>query len=306
MNLKKKYQGVVVPLVTPLTEAYQLDRPAVEKMMSNLRANEAMPFILGTTGESASLPAPIKKDYVREVVQLKSADMMLYAGISSNCLEETIDFANYCFDSGIDAVAATLPSYYSLSESQMKRYFEQLANQLNGPLIIYNIFATTHMSIPLAVIDELSYHPNIVGTKDSERSSERLNESLSLWANRADFSHFMGWAAKSAQALLYGSDGLVPSTGNLFPGIYRDMMKAVRAGDADKAYGYQNQSDVFGQLYQSGRTLGESLWALKVLMQEYGLCDPTMMPPLQSLSEREASELKTTLAELVEKEEIQL
>ena len=34
-------------------------------------------------------------------------------------------------------------------------------------------------------------------------------------------------------------------------------------------------------IYQSGRTLGESLWALKLLMKEKGLCEAVVMPPLQ-------------------------
>ncbi|GAB3688779.1 dihydrodipicolinate synthase family protein [Spirosoma flavus] len=311
MTMKKKYQGVVVPLVTPLTQTYRLDVAAVEKIVSTIQASEAMPFVLGTTGEATSLPMSVKKAYVKEAARLKSAgrqstDTVLYAGISANCLEESAEFANYCFDAGVDAVAATLPCYYALSEDQMKRYFEQLADQLNGPMIIYNIFATTRMSIPISVIDELSHHPNIVGVKDSERSMDRLTQSVALWANRPDFSHFMGWAARSAHAILAGSDGLVPSTGNLFPGIYRDMMKAIQTGDEEKAFSCQNQSDVFGHLYQSGRTLGESLWALKVLMQEYGLCGTTMMPPLQPQSVQEENKLKTELAELLAKEEIQI
>lgn len=306
MKMKKKYRGVVVPLVTPLTEKYRLDEAAAEKMLHHLRTHDAMPFVLGTTGEATSLPLSVKRAFVKTAARQKSSDTVLYAGISSNCLEDSVEFANYCFDLGVDAVAATLPSYYTLSEPQMKRYFEQLADQLHGPLIIYNILATTRMSIPVSVIDELSYHPNIVGIKDSERSTERLTESLELWANRPDFSHFLGWAARSAQALLAGSDGLVPSTGNLFPGIYRDMLQAVLKGDEEKAYHYQNQSDVFGHLYQSGRTLGESLWALKVLMREHGFCGTTVMPPLQVLSEQDEQQLKADFAEALEKEAIQL
>ena len=300
MSPEKKYQGTIVPLVTPLTDDYQIDTSAVVKMITHLQVNDAMPFILGTTGESASLPLSVKRAYVEEAVRLKTPDTMLYAGISAGCLEESAEFANYCFDAGVDAVAVTLPSYYALSESQMMRYFEQLAELITGPLIIYNIPATTHMSIPLSLINELSYHERIVGTKDSERNEERLNQSLKLWANRPDFSHFLGWAAKSAYALLHGSDGLIPSTGNLLPSIYRDMYRAVQEGNVELAYFYQNQSDVFGSLYQSGKTLGESLWALKVLMQEYDLCGTTMMPPLQPLSEKEAIQLRSAFAELSE------
>jgi 4-hydroxy-tetrahydrodipicolinate synthase len=160
------------------------------------------------------------------------------------------------------------------------------------------------MSIPLEVIDELSHHPNIVGTKDSERSEERLNESLRLWANRPDFCHFLGWAALSAHALLNGSDGLIPSTGNLFPKIYFDMLKAVENGDRDKAFQMQQQSDFFGGLYQSGRLLGQSLAALKVLMQAVGICQPYMMPPLQMLSEEDATSLRTKLEEIVNIEKV--
>jgi 4-hydroxy-tetrahydrodipicolinate synthase len=185
-------------------------------MFDNFYRNHVLPFILGTTGESASLPFELKADYVRQAGKNKQKGTILYAGIASNCLEESIELTKISEQAGVDVVAATLPSYYALTESQMKRYFEQLADAIPLPLIIYNIPATTHSSVPLQIIDELSYHSNIIGLKDSERNVERLHESLHLWKDRPDFSHFMGWAAKSAEAMLLGSDGIIPSTGNLF------------------------------------------------------------------------------------------
>ena len=304
--MNKKYVGIVVPAITPLTSECKLDHEAVEKMFSNFRKYDVKPFILGTTGESASLPINVKYDYIQTAAKLKQLGDVLYAGISSNCLEESVEMAKRCFDAGVDVVAATLPTYYALSAEDIKKYFEQLADKINGPLIIYNIPATTHMSIPLQVIEDLSYHTNIVGIKDSERSEERLNESLRLWANRQDFCHFLGWAAQSAHALQNGSDGLIPSTGNLYPHIYYEMFQAVKNGNIDKAYQMQHQSDLFGVLYQSGRLLGESLAALKVLMQAVGLCQSYMMPPLQMLSEEEASSLERKLEEIINKEEVKL
>jgi dihydrodipicolinate synthase/N-acetylneuraminate lyase len=304
--MKKIFGGIIVPAITPFTSDHALDQEAVEKMFYNFRQSNVMPFILGTTGESASLSLEVRNDYIQTAAKLKQSGDVLYAGISSNCLDESVELAKRCFDAGIDVVAATLPTYYALSADDMKRYFEQLANQIPGPLIIYNIPATTHMSIPLQVIDVLSHHDNIVGTKDSERSEERLNESLRLWANRPDFSHFLGWAAQSAHALLNGSDGLIPSTGNLFPQIYSEMLRAVERGDKETAFRYQQLSDLFGELYQSGRLLGESLAALKVLMQTNGLCQPYMMPPLQMLSEDEAKSLRARLKEIVTIEEINI
>jgi len=280
MSGKKKYKGVIVPAVTPLTEKLQIDEAAVSRLFALFYQHKISPFILGTTGESASLPLQLKKDYVLAAGKNKKMGSLLYAGIGSNVLAESIDFASYCSLHAVDVVVATLPSYYGLTEKQMLKYFTTLANNISLPLFIYNIPATTHMSIPLSVIDELSKHKNIVGIKDSERSEERMLQSLQLWKDRNDFHYILGWAAKSADALLNGADGLVPSTGNLYPEVYVDMIKAFENGDKDKMYAMQKLSDDYGALYQANRTLGESLHALKLLMKEKGLCEEYVMPPL--------------------------
>src|SRR6185503_17683138 len=301
MKKNKKYYGVIVPAVTPLTPGYELDKSAVKRIFDNFYKYKASPFIIGTTGESASLPLDLKKEYVKEAGKNKKAGTVLYAGISSNVLSESIEFSKLCADNGVDAVAATLPYYFPLTESQMKKHFEQLAEKSALPLIIYNIPATIHMSIPVSIIEELSHHTNVIATKDSERNEERLKQSLELWRDRSDFGHFLGWSAKSVEALFNGSDGLIPSTGNLIPEIYAEMLAAVEANDHQKANEIQKLSDMYGAIYQSGKTLGESLWALKVLMKEKGLCEPIVMPPLQSLSKDEELKLIRSMKELKEK-----
>lgn len=291
MRKNKKFSGVIVPAVTPLTSRLELDEEAVAHLFDLFYQYSISPFILGTTGESASLPVSVKEAYVKAAGQHKQTGTMLYAGISSNVLKESVEFAYYCADHAVDALAVTLPSYYALTPVQMQKYFLLLADALPLPLIIYNIPATTHMSVPLELIDALSHHPNIVATKDSERSEERLAKSLALWKDRDDFGHFLGWAAKSAEALMSGSDGLIPSTGNIVQWIYADMLKAVDAGDHEKANRMQLLSDDYGSVYQRDKTLGESLWALKALMQFKGICGDTVMPPLQSMSEEEKQRL---------------
>ena len=298
MSNTKKYQGIIVPAVTPLTASFQLDEAAVEKIFANFYQHDISPFILGTTGESASLSSKIKLDYLKSAAKNKKAGSVLYAGISSNVFNESVEFAKLCADNAVDAVAATLPSYYALKDGQMLKYFEDLADAIPLPMIIYNIPATTHMSIPLEVIDELSMHPNIVAVKDSERSEERLMKSLELWKDRRDFGHFLGWASKSALALIGGSDGLIPSTGNVAPEIYAAMWKAFVDKDFKEVYAMQQLSDKYGNIYQADKTLGESLWALKVLMQEKDLCEAVVMPPLQAMDDSEAKKLKQAFSDL--------
>lgn len=299
MKNNKKYKGIVIPAITPLTAEFKLDTGAVEKLFSYFRQNSVYPFILGTTGESASLPYSLKLDFIKLSGKLKQPGEMLYAGIAANCLEESIEMSKVCFDNNVDAVVATLPTYYKLTENQVKKYFERLIESCNGPVVLYNIPATVHMSIPLHIIDELSYHENVVAIKDSERSDQRLNDSLNLWAEREDFSYFLGWAARSAEALINGADGVVPSTGNLHPEIYSEMYQAVLNGDHERAHALQISSDDLGNVYQYGRTLGESLWALKVLMNEKGLCLPHVMPPLEPMSDEEKVTIVESLSEFL-------
>src|SRR5690606_11725328 len=182
----------IVPVVAPLKQDLSLDHDAVARIFSYLYSNGAIPFILGTTGESASLSNAFKEEYLRSAVNNRPEGEKLYVGISSNIMEDSISFANLAFELGVSEVAATLPTYYKLSDIQIEKYYLYLAESILPNLIVYNRPATTHMSIPLELLDRLSYHTKIVGVKDSERSIERLDISLDLWRDRPDFKHYMG------------------------------------------------------------------------------------------------------------------
>ncbi|MGX7835946.1 dihydrodipicolinate synthase family protein, partial [Campylobacter fetus subsp. venerealis] len=81
-----------------------------------------------------------------------------------------------------------------------------------------------------------------------------------------DFSYFCGWGAKSVDSLSLGADGIVPSTGNLVPSFYKEMMIEIRQNNWDKAMEWQEFTDQIAVVYQRGKTLGQSLAALKLLM----------------------------------------
>src|SRR5699024_5092980 len=88
-------------------------------------------------------------------------------------------------------------------------------------------------------------------------------------------------------ALKLGADGIVPSSGNIFPEVYIQLMKAVTNGDDKGAKLWQQISDELGLLYQQGRLLPDSLSALKVIMHAMNLCDPYVLSPLRQLNTEE-------------------
>jgi 4-hydroxy-tetrahydrodipicolinate synthase len=137
-----------------------------------------------------------------------------------------------------------------------------------------------HHSISLDVVEKLSQHPNIAGLKDSERDVSRLEKACSLFKDNDEFSLLIGWAAQSANGLSLGADGIVPSTGNFVPAMFRSLYDSALKGDLETARHYQNKTDKIAKIYQKDKTLSESLPALKIMMNCLGLCEPYVLPPL--------------------------
>jgi len=278
---------VVVPMVTPLNPDFTVDTEAVARIMKTFSENRIHPLILGTTGESCSVNEKESFRFISAAVAAKDSGQQVYAGLVGNQVDSLLERGNQYLALGADAVVATLPAYYVLTPQQMMAFYTRLADGINGPVLIYNIKATTQMSIPLEVVDELSKHPNIFGLKDSERDADRMAECIRLFQNRNDFSYFCGWGAQSAGSLALGADGIVPSTGNIVPQWYRQLYTASRNGEYELAIEVQNLTDTVAAIYQKGRTLGQSLAALKVMMNNVGLCGTSMMPPLTELASEE-------------------
>ncbi len=299
MTSRKKYSGVVVPMVSPFTNSNKVDTRAVAKITEHLVAAKTSPFVLGTTGEAASIPLDQKVKLVSEMVSVTNKKELTYAGIDSTCFQISVEMARQFADLGVDAVVAHLPEYYPLTPNHMLQYFEKLADASPVPLIVYNIPGTTGMSIPLDVLETLSKHPNISGLKDSERDPARLDKCITLWKDNSDFSFLIGWAAQSTYALLNGADGIVPSTGNIVPGMYRDLYNAAIKGEREQAETLQKATNDISLVYQKDRILSQSLAALKVCMHSLGLCEKVVLPPILALSLLEAQQIEIALKELM-------
>ncbi len=288
----KRFHGIAVPMLTPSTEDGRIDEDSATRLINNIVEAGTDPFLFGTTGEASSIPSNEKVQLASLLCPQFVDRSTVYMGISSNCFADSIELAQQFADLGVHVAVANLPSYLALTSDQMLKYFEQLADSIPLPLILYNIPITTHMSIPLEVVETLSHHPNIVGLKDSERDLDRLKSATAQYIDREDFSHLTGWAPQAVNALRWGSDGVVPVTANLVPHIYQELYNAVTQGESDSADRLQNESNEISKIFQENRTLGESLAAIKALLNVSGICGTAMFPPLTSVTDEDKAELR--------------
>lgn len=286
-----KTNGVVIPMITPFTHDEKINIDDSKKVAAHLFKEKVSILLLGTTGEALSIPNQERIRLVKAVIEEKSGSVNVFAGISHTCFSNSVKLAHHFFRLGVDAVAAHLPPFYPLTDNQIKNYYSHLADNIPGPLFIYNIPQAVHMSISLEIIEELSHHPNICGIKDSENDIDRLKTSISLWNKRTDFIHLTGWGAKSAHAIILGSDGIVPATGNLIPALYRKLFEAAKDGNEEIASNLQKETDELSKRYREDKNLSQSITALKVIMEYFDLCSTHILSPLTDYTEQEKKAL---------------
>lgn len=281
---RSPYCGIVVPTVTPFDQSGMVDAAAVQRTIDFLIAAEVDGiFVLGTTGEGPSIEVSEKLRLVEAAVAAANQRLLIYASVSDHSLRQSIQSARDYAKLGVQAIAAHPPWFFPLSSADIERYFLQLADGSPLPLVMYNMPKTTHISIPLEVIERLANHENIVGIKDSDGSDTRMTDLLRLMSNKPNFSILSGSGAVFAHALKNGAHGLVPSTANLHPAPYVAMYRAAMKQQWDEVDRCQAETAALTAVIQQGRSLSDSLASLKAHMASHGLCGPTVLPPLSTI-----------------------
>jgi dihydrodipicolinate synthase/N-acetylneuraminate lyase len=98
--------------------------------------------------------------------------------------------------------------------------------------------------------------------------------------------------------LKLGADGIVPSVGNLIPDVCQQLCIAAQKAEWGVAESLSARMSAVAAVYQKGRTLNESLAALKAAVSCRGLCAPDVLPPLKSLPPAEVEKIRSEMTQL--------
>ncbi|MEZ5275131.1 MAG: dihydrodipicolinate synthase family protein [Opitutaceae bacterium] len=288
--------AVVVPLATPLLPDGQPDEVGLQSVLDHIVNGGCRGvLVLGTTGEAASMPPENRRRITEVACRSLKGRAGAFIGIGDNCRATSIAYGRHALEAGADAVVAHPPSYYQVGAEELEAHYLALADQIDGPLFIYNIPSTTHHSIPLDTVERLSHHPRIVGIKDSEPNLDRLTRLAGMFRDRPDFAVLCGAALHSARTMEAGALGFVPSAGNLVPRLCRQLSDAALDGDFEKARQLQGQMDEVTGIYGKEKNLGRILPHLKGAMHLLGFGSGAVLPPLLPLL---PTELETVRARM--------
>ncbi len=298
MNPALCIHGVVPPVPTPLTATGAVDIAAFHKIFDHLVSGGAHgAFVLGSTGELASLPPVHRAEVIRGAVAASAGRIPVLVGIADNCPATSVELGRLALDLGADAVVAAAPSYYELSPDELLRHFDQLLPRLELPVLLYNMPWLTGHVLNVDCLKMAVGHPNLIGFKDSSGDLGYLQQMIEIASARPEVTVLVGNEYLYLAALELGAHGAVAGGGNIYPSLFRALQDAFEQGDVPTAAALQARiSRLADQTYDlTGRPTSVFV-TIKAAMASLALCDPHMAPPLTPCTAAQLDALRVVLA----------
>ncbi|MCM8568449.1 dihydrodipicolinate synthase family protein [Gramella jeungdoensis] len=300
---KNQFRGIIPPMITPLLNEDELDFEGLGKLINHIVVGGVHGiFILGTTGESTSLPYPIRHRLVEETCNLVKKRVPILVGITDTAVSESLKLAQTAKYSGASALVAAPPYYFNLGQPELIEYYEYLADRLPLPLFLYNMPSHTKINIEPETVKKLSEHENIIGLKDSSGNTAYFNKLLFHMKDDPGFSLFVGPEEIMAETVLLGGHGGVNGGANMFPELYVKLYDAAVTGDIKKVRElHALVMNISAGLYSLGKFGSSYLKGLKCALHLLGICNDYMSSPLNKFRKEEKSRLVVNLEEIQKK-----
>ena len=219
-------------------------------------------------------------------------------GTGGTNARETIELSQHAQQAGADGIVVINPYYWKVSEPNLIRYFQQVADSVTLPVLLYNFPALSGQDLTPALVKTLAdSRSNIVGIKDTIDSVAHLRSMIeTVKSAHPHFSVLCGYDDHLFNTLLLGGDGAISASGNFAPQISVKLLQAFRDGNLAEAARYHQTLLKIPQLYQLDTPF------VNVIKEAIVLCgrpiSTHVLPPSSPLDEAKKRQLKTLLQQL--------
>ena len=299
MNMNMKYstkiEGIITPVITPLTEKAGLDEGAYRKLIDSCIDNGVSGiFSMGSSGEALRVPRETWRASIRTAVEAGAGRIHVFCGAIAAGTYETIENILEAEQMGAQYVVATAPFYLQNSgQDEIIRHFYRICAATKIKVVAYNIPSMVHVNIMPETIREIATIDNIVAYKDSAADWEQFQRNLFLLED-CDMFVFNGAEELCGAALLFGADGCVPGLSSFFPKLFVDLYKAARAGQIKTVYALQRQ---IWHLRKSLFVGKHWMSSMKALASMHGFGANISAFPIETLTEAQTLEIQKILAQ---------
>ena len=199
--------GIIPPLVSPLRDRDTLDVAGLERLIEHLIGGGVSGlFVLGTTGEGASLSYRLRRDLIERACQVAAGRVPVLVGITATSFTESVTLAKYYAEVGATHVVLAPPYYFPAAPPEMLEYVQDLVAEMPLPLFLYNMPGLTKVSFELDLVRRALDMPGICGVNDSSYDMNSYHRSVESATQPLDWSVPVGTQETIAVDVMPGRD----------------------------------------------------------------------------------------------------
>ncbi len=287
---KKVFKGSGVALVTPMHSDGSVNFEVLGEILEFQIKNKTDAIIIcGTTGESATMSDEERAAVIDFAAKNVAGRVPIIAGTGSNSTEHALTMSKKAQELGADAILVVTPYYNKTSQRGLLRHYGYIADNVDLPMILYNVPSRTGISIRPETYAELAKHPNIVATKEANGDLSAIAKTIALCGD--DLGVYSGNDDQTIPILSVGGLGVISVFANVCPYESYEISEKFFAGDINAAR----------ELFLRSNELMEALFCdvnpipVKEAMNQLGFSCGSCRLPLVPLSAENKDKLVTAM-----------
>lgn len=290
--------GIIPPLVTPLLSQTKIDMAGLENLIEHeISGGVHGLFLLGTTGEAPHLDYGLRKELIKQAIQIIHNRIPVLVGITDTTVGSLFEMAEYAAQYGADAVVLAAPYYLPVSQKEIIDYYKYVIPKLELPALVYNMPSCTQLHMNSEVI-EAAKDTGAVGIKDSSGDWEYLHSLLTKYKNDNDFMVFCGNEDYFPKAILEGGNGAVTGGANMFPKLYVDLYNASLKNDSRQiAVLSEKVNWINKHIYGIGQYSSKYIKSIKATLSILKICNDFVAQPFSKSDANERKQIEENLRE---------
>jgi len=247
---------------------------------------------MGTTGESPTMSREEHEVVVELVVDQANGRVPVIAGAGSNNTEEALHYTKHAEDVGADAALVICPYYNKPTQEGLYEHFKTVAENVNIPIVLYNVPGRTGRNIDADTIIRLSEIDNIVAVKEASGNLDQMMDIIK--GTEDDFLVLSGDDGLTFPLLALGGKGVISVASNIVPDILSEMVAAYFKGkiNVSKALHYK-YLDLFRIIFVETNPA-----PIKEAMDLMGMPAGSLRLPLVPVSPESSDKIEVVLKEL--------
>ena len=285
------FAGTFTAIVTPFKDG-QVDEAAFRKLIELQVEGGVEGFVpVGTTGESPTLDSDEHLEVLRIAVDAAAGRILVVAGTGANSTSEAIYLTEAAEKLGVDASLQVTPYYNKPSQEGLYQHFKAIANSTELPIMLYSVPGRSVVAIAPETAGRLANDcDNILSIKEAGGDPARTD--LLKAALPDGFPILSGDDPLTIEFMKRGACGLVSVASNIIPRAMSDLVRAMNAGEVEKAEAIHNE---YVELMETLMGLETNPVPIKEAVALMGLCEHEIRLPLVGLSEEKLATVKALL-----------